>query len=108
MRQLTCTAPHQIEWRDVPEPHLEGDTEALVRPLAVARCDIDLFLTSGFVPLRGPFALGHEAVAEVVASGVRVTAGTTGQPWAGRSGVSSGSCGSVRPGHPATCAGYPF
>ncbi len=73
MRQLTCTAPHQIEWRDVPEPRLEGDTEALVRPLAVARCDIDLFLTSGFVPLRGPFALGHEAVAEVVDIGDAVT-----------------------------------
>ena len=45
MRQLTCTGPGAIEWRDVAEPRLQGDVEALVRPLAVARCDIDLFLT---------------------------------------------------------------
>src|SRR5207249_12014181 len=66
MRQLTCTAPHQIEWRDVPEPRLESGTDALVRPLAVARCDIDLFLTSGFVPLRWQFALCYVDVAAVV------------------------------------------
>src|SRR5205814_6614001 len=55
MRQLTCTASHELEWRDVPEPRLASDTDALVRPLAVARCDIDLILMSGLVPLRGPF-----------------------------------------------------
>jgi alcohol dehydrogenase len=62
MRQLICTAPGSIQWQDVPEPGLQGDTEALVRPLAVARCDIDLFLTAGFFPPRGPFALGHGCV----------------------------------------------
>ena len=66
MRQLTCTGPNAIEWRDVPEPRLQGDGEALIRPLAVARCDIDLFLTAGLFPARGPFALGHECVAEIV------------------------------------------
>src|SRR5436305_1055997 len=107
MRQLTCTAPHQIEWRDVPEPHLEGDTEALVRPLAVARCDIDLFLTSGFVPLRGPFALGHEAVAEVVDVGDSVPGLTKGQRTVVSFEVSCGSCRSCRAGHTANCDRYP-
>src|SRR3989475_1570622 len=107
MRQLTCTAPHQIEWRDVPEPRLEGDTEALVRPLAVARCDIDLFLTSGFVPLRGPFALGHEAVAEVVDVGDSVTGVTSGQRVVVSFEVSCGSCRSCRAGHTANCDRYP-
>ena len=54
MRQLTCSAPNSIAWRDVPEPRLQGDGEALVRPLTVARCDIDLFLTSGLFPSRVP------------------------------------------------------
>src|SRR5881398_1866812 len=107
MRQLTCTAPHQIEWRDVPEPHLEGDTEALVRPLAVARCDIDLFLTSGFVPLRGPFALGHEAVAEVVDIGDSVTGVTRGQRVVVSFEVSCGNCRSCHAGHTANCDRYP-
>src|SRR5437879_9935866 len=101
MRQLTCTAPHQIAWRDVPEPRLEGDTEALVRPLAVARCDIDLFLTSGFVPLRGPFALGHEAVAEVVDIGDSVTGVTRGQSVAVSFEVSCGDSRACQGGHAA-------
>src|SRR5256884_6340452 len=107
MRQLTCTAPHQIEWRDVPEPRLEGDTEALVRPLAVARCDIDLFLTSGFVPLRGPFALGHEAVAEVVDIGDSVTGVTRGQRVVVSFEVSCGDCRPCHAGHTANCDRYP-
>ncbi len=79
MRQLTCTAPGTVDWREVPEPRLQGDAEALVRPLAVARCDIDLFFTSGFFPRRGPFALGHEAVAEVLALGKAVRGLQVGQ-----------------------------
>ena len=58
MRQLTCTAPSTLEWREVPAPRIQADVEALVRPLAVARCDIDLFLTSGLFPAREPFAGG--------------------------------------------------
>src|SRR5437867_10553686 len=107
MRQLTCTAPHQIEWRDVPEARLESGTDALVRPLAVARCDIDLFLTSGFVPLRGPFALGHEAVAEVVDIGDSVTGVTRGQHVVVSFEVSCGDCRSCHAGHTANCDRYP-
>ena len=69
MRQLTCIEAGKLEWHDVPAPRLQGDGEALVRPLAVARCDIDRFLTSGLFPLRGPFALGHECVGEIAALG---------------------------------------
>ena len=79
MRQLTCTAPGTIEWREVPPPRIQADVEALVRPLAVARCDIDLFLTSGLFPARGPFALGHECVGEVVALGDAVPGLEIGQ-----------------------------
>ncbi len=84
MRQLTCTAPHQIEWRDVPEPRL-----------------------SGFVPLRGPFALGHEAVAEVVDIGDSVTGVTRGQRVVVSFEVSCGDCRSCHAGHTANCDRYP-
>ena len=79
MRQLTCTGPGKVEWRDVPEPRLEGDGEALVRPLAVARCDIDLLPHLRPLPVREPFALGHECVAEIVALGRRVRGLEIGQ-----------------------------
>ena len=107
MRQLTCAAPGTIEWQDVPEPRLQGDGEALVRPLAVARCDIDLFLTSGFFPARGPFALGHECVGEIVALGDGVRGLAVGQRVVVAFQVSCGACRSCGAGHTANCDRYP-
>jgi alcohol dehydrogenase len=107
MRQLTCTAPNTIAWQEVPEPRLQGDDEALVRPLSVARCDIDLFLTSGLFPLRGPFALGHEGVAEILALGDAVRGLEVGQRVVVAFQVSCGACGSCAAGHTANCDRYP-
>ena len=66
MRQLTFLGPGSLEWRDVPEPALTGEGEALVRPIAVATCDLDIALLQGAAALPGPFAFGHEFVADVV------------------------------------------
>jgi alcohol dehydrogenase len=107
MRQLTCTAPGTIAWQDVPEPRLQGDDEALVRPLAVARCDIDLFLTSGLFPSRGPFALGHEGVAEILELGDAVRGLEVGQRVVVAFQVSCGACGSCAAGHTGNCDRYP-
>lgn len=69
MRQLTISEDRQVEWWDVPEPLLEDARDALVKPLAVAACDLDARMISGEAPLPGPIALGHELVAEVVDAG---------------------------------------
>jgi alcohol dehydrogenase len=107
MRQLACTGPGTVEWRDVPEPRLADDGDALVRPLAVARCDIDLPLTSGAFPIREPFALGHECVAEVVALGDGVRGLEIGQRVVVAFQVSCGRCRSCAAGHTANCDAYP-
>jgi len=107
MRQLTCSAPNTITWQDVPEPRLHGDGEALVRPLAVARCDIDLFLASGLFPMRGPFALGHECVAEIVELGDAVAGLEIGQRVVVSFQLSCGGCGSCAAGHTGNCDQYP-
>jgi len=68
MRQLTCTAPGQLEWRDVAAPELGGGRDnAIIRPLAVARCEIDPMLINAGPTAPDGFAVGHEAVAEVLA-----------------------------------------
>src|SRR5262245_32300463 len=68
MRQLTYVDPGRAEWQEAPDPALPDTTGAVVRPLAVARCDLDLpMATAGLFP--GPFAVGHETVAEVVTVG---------------------------------------
>jgi alcohol dehydrogenase len=107
MRQLTCIEPGRVEWLEIPPPRLKADVEALVRPIAVARCDIDLFLTSGMFPARGPFALGHECVAEIVALGDAVRGFEIGDRVIVAFQVSCGRCRSCGAGHTANCDELP-
>jgi alcohol dehydrogenase len=107
MRQLTCVGPGAIEWHDVPAPEIQADGEALVRPLAVARCDIDRMLIAGAIPHRGPFALGHECVGEITALGGTVDGLQVGQRVVVGFQVSCGTCRSCRAGHTATCDEMP-
>jgi alcohol dehydrogenase len=107
MRQLTCIGPDKLEWREVPEPRLAGDGEALLRPLAVARCDIDRMLIKGLLPQRGPFALGHECVGEVVALGDGVRGLEVGARAVVSFQWSCGVCRSCGAGHTANCDAYP-
>ena len=107
MQQLTCSGPNALEWRDVPAPRLQADGEALVRPLAVARCDIDRFLTSGLFPLRGPFALGHECVGEVTALADGVRGLAIGDRVVVAFQVSCGRCNTCAAGRTALCEKLP-
>jgi len=66
MRQLTLVEPQRLEWRDVDAPRREDARDALVRPLAVATCDLDALIIGGRTPYPPPIAIGHECVAEVV------------------------------------------
>lgn len=92
MQQLTFIRKGRLEWREVPEPKLEGPQEALVRPLAVARCDLDAAILFGQFPLRGPFALGHEFVAEVTSCGEAVKGFSPGQKVVVPFQISCGAC----------------
>ncbi|HEV7731046.1 MAG TPA: alcohol dehydrogenase catalytic domain-containing protein [Candidatus Binatia bacterium] len=107
MRQLTCVEAGSLVWLDVPEPRLEGDGDALVRPLAVARCDLDRFLAAGFFPLRGPFAVGHECVGEIIALGDGVRGLEIGQRVVVAFQVSCGRCRQCKAGHTAICDAVP-
>jgi alcohol dehydrogenase len=126
MRQLTYVKPKTLKWWDVPEPKLGSPIEALVRPFVAARCDGDsLFLRHNFEkvirlgailhaidgafarpgsdPFHGPFAYGHECVAEVVAVGESVRSHAVGDvvvvPWS----VSCGSCPLCQLGFTSNC-----
>lgn len=97
MRQLTFVGPGNFEWRDVPAPRLEADTDALVRPLAVARCDLDLYIALGTTPFKGPFAFGHESVGEVIDAGPKAGV-VLGQKVVVPFQLSCGRCDSCRRG----------
>ncbi len=73
MRQLTFVEPGKLEWWDVAAPQIKADSDTIVRPIAVARCDLDYAMVTGAAPLPGPFAFGHECAGEVVEVGDAVT-----------------------------------
>jgi threonine dehydrogenase-like Zn-dependent dehydrogenase len=107
MRQLTFIEPGRFELWDVPRPVLASDTDAIVRPLAVARCDLDLYIADGTFPYRGPFAFGHEAIAEVVEAGSKAGV-VPGQRVAVPFQLSCGRCPACRRGFTNSCAEFPF
>jgi hypothetical protein len=52
VRQLEFLEKGKLEWRDAPDPKLGGDAEAIVRPVALATCDIDVAFGQGRFPAR--------------------------------------------------------
>jgi threonine dehydrogenase-like Zn-dependent dehydrogenase len=128
IRELQLIRSGHLEWREKPQPRLEGPRDAIVRPFVAARCDgdtlpvhrrvsramqlglrlgaIDPVVASicGPVPFRGPFAIGHECVGQVVSKGEGVSNLAIGQvvvvPWA----VSCGSCLECERGVTAKCS----
>jgi threonine dehydrogenase-like Zn-dependent dehydrogenase len=107
MRQLTCTAPGQLEWRDVTVPELGGRGAALIRPLAVARCEIDPLLIRAGPTLPSGFAVGHEAVAEVVQAGADVSRVAAGHLVFPSFQLCCGKCQACASGRTANCDAYP-
>jgi threonine dehydrogenase-like Zn-dependent dehydrogenase len=120
MQELYYLKKRKLEWRDVPPPILLGSGDALVRPIAAARCDLDnAFLlrdmtpalraglalhlvdplvkdTLGIPAFEGPFPYGHECVAEVVELGSNVKSFAIGDVVIVPFQPSCGHCGSCR------------
>lgn len=108
MRALTFTGPGELEWREAPDPELAGDAEALVRPIAVATCDLDDLIVAGGSPFPAPFAIGHEGVAEVVDAGDGVSGLEPGDRVLVPFQVSCGTCGACLAGRSGHCESVPF
>ena len=107
MQQLTMTKDRAVEWWDVPAPALQDDGQAIVRPLAVALCDMDQPTLRGETPVTGPVALGHEFAAEVVDVGDAVTAVSPGDRVVVPFQISCGTCDRCRAGQTGSCRSVP-
>jgi alcohol dehydrogenase len=108
MQQLTYTAPNELQWRDAAEPSLSSDAAALVRPVAVATCDLDALILAGESPFPAPFPIGHECVAEVIDAGDRVDSFARGQLVSVPFQISCGECSACRRGRSSNCTSVPF
>jgi threonine dehydrogenase-like Zn-dependent dehydrogenase len=108
MRSLVLDAPRTLTWHDVPEPDLQDDGQALVRPLAVATCDLDHPMVAGVLPFPLPIAIGHECVAEVVETGRAVRSVRAGDRVVVPFQVSCGTCDTCRRGQSGDCERVPW
>jgi alcohol dehydrogenase len=108
MRQLTYVGGNTIEWWDVPAPKLLDDRDALVRPLAVTRCDLDLTIVNGKSGLLGPFALGHETAGIITEVGDAVRTFAPGDLVIVPFQISCGQCQRCQRGHTNACTTVPF
>lgn len=127
MRELNLFSAGDLRWVERPDPTLQLATDAIVRPIVVSRCDGDSLPINrrvsramqaglrvgaldpsighicGPVPFKGPFAIGHECVAEIVELGSAISDFAVGDrvvvPWS----VSCGECATCRRGLTSKC-----
>jgi threonine dehydrogenase-like Zn-dependent dehydrogenase len=107
VQQLVFVSEGEVRWQDAPDPRIEGPGEALVRPVAVACCDLDVAVAQGRAPLPPPYRLGHEGVAEVIAVGEDVDTVGPGDRVIVPFQISCGSCRACRRGQTESCQSVP-
>ena len=73
MRALIFRGPMDLAWEEIENPQIIDPRDALVRPIAVARCDLDPAIAMGLYPMPAPFVMGHEMVGEIVQVGESVS-----------------------------------
>ena len=108
MRQLTFEDVGRYAWREVPEPQLTAPQQALVRPLVVACCDLDVGVSQGWLPVPPGHAVGHEGLAEIVAVGDDVSTVRVGDRVVVPFQISCGTCRQCRRGVTGSCGSVPL
>jgi len=86
---------------------IDDPRQALVRPIAVARCDLDIAFAQGTVPMQGPFGLGHECVGEVIDLGDAVRTVAIGDRVVVPFQISCGACARCAAGQTGHCTAVP-
>lgn len=131
MNQLYYIKKGKLEWRETGTPIINGGLQAIVRPFAAAKCDLDdvyLFnnistkLNIGSVLgivdkdfhrlfgqnfFKGPFPFGHECVSEVIETGDQVTTVKPGDVVTVPFQISCGSCINCSNGVTGSCSSTP-
>ncbi|MGE0622086.1 MAG: zinc-binding dehydrogenase [Pseudomonadales bacterium] len=107
MRALHYVESGRLEWRDIPSPTLESPADAIVRPIAVAACDLDRAIAGGTSPFPGPFVLGHEFCGEVIEVGDAVSDLAPGDVVIASFQPSCGTCPRCHRGHSSVCSNAP-
>jgi alcohol dehydrogenase len=79
----------------------------VVRPIAIATCDMDRPIALGATPFPMPFCFGHECVADVLSVGAEVKSVEPGDRVVVPFQISCGECAQCRAGRTSNCASVP-
>ena len=94
----------KVEVRDVPDPKILNEHDAIVRITSTAICGSDLHLYNGLVPtMQKGDVLGHEFMGEVVEIGNRVERLAVGDRVVVPFPISCGVCSQCQMGNYSTC-----
>jgi threonine dehydrogenase-like Zn-dependent dehydrogenase len=99
--------PMATAWEEIETPKLLEPRDALVRPIAVARCDLDPAIALGLYPMPAPFVMGHEMVGEVVAVGEAISNVRVGDKVIVPFQLSCMTCAPCLRGHTNACVNVP-
>ena len=108
MKQLTFVRPDKVEWREVADARVEGALEAIVAPLVIGRCDLDVGYVRGFIPLQGGEPIGHEMIGRVLDIGSDVLSVKPGDVVVVPAQISCGWCANCRRGFTGRCLSVPL
>ncbi|MFB9236466.1 zinc-dependent alcohol dehydrogenase [Plantactinospora siamensis] len=104
MKANVWVRPNRVEVRDVPDPQILNDGDAIVRITSTAICGSDLHLYDGYLPAMLPGdILGHEFMGEVVEVGAGVRKLTVGDRVVVPFPISCGRCASCQRGQFSVC-----
>lgn len=108
MRHLVYEDVGRYSWRHTADPAITDPRQALVRPLVVACCDLDVGVARGLLPVPPGHAVGHEGVAEVIAVGDEVTGVGVGDRVVVPFQINCGECAPCRRGTTGSCGSVPL
>ncbi|WP_061249452.1 zinc-dependent alcohol dehydrogenase [Leptospira alstonii] len=109
MKRIVFKKRNVLEWENVPEPSIEGENQAIVKPIAVSRCDLDLAIIKGHTPFRPGFPIGHEFVGVIEETSPEIANKfPKGSKVIIPFQISCGLCPDCREGHSKACTTVPY
>lgn len=108
MRSLVFLAPGLLEWRETADARIMGAGEAVVRPIVIGRCDLDIGYVRGLVAMAKGTPIGHEIIGQVIDVGDGVAQFAPGDLVVVPAQISCGSCRNCRRGFTGRCQSVPF
>jgi threonine dehydrogenase-like Zn-dependent dehydrogenase len=108
MRTLVFVDTNRIEWREVSDARITAGSEAIVRPIVMGRCDLDVGYVRGITPMPVGAPIGHEIIGEIVDIGDSVRQFKPGDVVIVPAQISCGTCRNCRRGFTGRCQSVPF